>query len=177
MATKSFVLNQESLAFSQQAKVSLDFIVASGVVSLMHRAGYEPRLIVEKGLAGSQVLMTQALVDTLLGSTNEVLVGTAFGTTAMVADDTACMVIDFEGQISHVVSSYVCGFCPTAIHLTSYGTAATFDSDAALTDADIDGLQVYVTSAGNLAVVINFTNLTAAATSGHFSLNLNLALK
>jgi len=179
MATKSFVLNQEELANSQQAMIELNFKIASGVCTAVSgRLGYLPQALVEATVGTAAVaILTQAKIDALLGSTNEVIAATAFGTTALEDNKTLGIVLDCGGQVSHVVSAVAQGFCPTAIYYTSYGTAAGWNSDAAITDAAIAGFQVYVTSAGNIAMLLNHTDLSKSTSSGHLTIKLNLKLK
>ena len=176
---KSYVIDQVELASSQGAIFESDFKLASGVCTAVSaRPGYLPRALVEATVGtAAKAILTQAKIDVLLGSANEVISGTAFGTTALEDDKTVGMVIDMGGQVDHVISAVAVGFAPTAIYYTSYGTAAAWNSDAAITDAAIAGLQVYVTSAGNLAVLLNHTDLSKSSTSGHLSLRLNLKLK
>lgn len=175
----SRIFNNEALAISQQGVMEFNLNVASGVcTATFNRVGFSPRILLE-GTVGTaaKAILTQANIDLLLGSTNEVLSATAFGTTALVDDCTIGGVIDCSGQVSHIAYANLSGFCPTSLCLNSYGTAAGWNSDAAITDAAIAGLQVYVTSLGNIAFLANFTNLTAVGTSGSLVLRIAVKLK
>ncbi len=175
----SRLFNNEALAVSQQPEIVLALNVASGVcTATFNRGGYSPNILLEGTVgAAAKAILTQTNIDLLLGSTNEVISDTAFGTTALEDDNTIGGVLNCGGQVAHIAYANLSGFCPTALCLNSYGTAATWNSDAAITDAAIAGLQVYVTSAGNIAFLANFTNLTAVGTSGSLTLRIAVKLK
>lgn len=132
-----------------------------------------PDMIVEKGKAGSQTLLTQALINTLLGSTNEVVASACFGTTAMAADNTLGFVLDCDGQIAEVRSVRCVTDITTsgAIPGIGYGTAT------ALTDATFYNPEVYVSASGNIAGRVTYSNLTATGTAGRLVIEMDVVLK
>lgn len=178
----SRIFNNEALAVSQQASIVIPLNVASGYCTgAFCRAGFSPNMLVESSLAAqggtTKVALTQANIDLLLGSTNEVLADTAFGTTAFEDDDCIGLVINCGGQVSHVVNANLSGFTNSAICQNSYGSASGFNSDLAIADTKIVGTQVYVTTAGNLAVLCNFVDMVKSTSSGSLVLTINVKLK
>ena len=175
----SRILDDVALSISQQGVIEFNFKIASGVcTATSNRSGYSPNCLIEATVGAAAVaILTQPKIDLLLGSTNEVIAATAFGTTALEDDKTLGGVINCGGQVQHIIKSEAMGFAPTAIYYTSYGTAAGWNSDAAITDAAIAGFQVYVTALGNIAFLLNHADLSKSTTSGHLTLRFSVKLK
>lgn len=150
-----------------RVKVDLGIVITSGVPEII--GDHRPHILIEKGLAGSQVILTQDNIDELLGTEQEVTASLAFGSTAMVADDTFGLVLDCGQQVESVEMAR--GYRSGA-SLLSLVEASTSLPDSAFT-----GLEVLVTGAGNLVVRYQETNITAAATNELFLLELYLRMK
>ena len=121
----------------------------------------KPKLLVEGGTGSALTTITQAAIDSLLGSTNEVLATTAFGTSAMVDNDTYAFVLDCGGQIAEVMGAIAMVSIAGAGGLTlGQGT------NTALPNSAFTGVQVFKTALGNLAGRVTYTNVSAAATAG-----------
>jgi hypothetical protein len=149
----------------------LPFSIAAGVPSY---AGTEkPDILVEKGLAGSQVILAQAAINTLLGSTNEVVEAGIFGTTAMAANDTLGFVLDCDGQIDRIDHVEAMVDISTAGAIPGLG----FGTKTALTDAAFTNPEVFVSASGNIAGRILYTNITATGTAGRLVLKCRALLK
>jgi len=149
----------------------LPLTITAGVPSFEGVA--KPDILVEKGLAGSQAILTQAAINTLLGSTNEVVASACFGTTAMAADNTLGFVLDCDGQVAEVRSvRAITDITSTgAIPGLGYGTAT------ALTDAGFTNPEIFVSASGNIAGRVLYSNLTATGTAGRLVLELDVVLK
>lgn len=173
MGVTNPVLNNSNAAnsFGRDEKIILPFSLAAGVPS--YEGTNIPDIIVEKGLAGSQAKLTQAKIDTLLGSTNEVVMTGIFGTTAMAANNTLGFVLDMGGQIEEVksVRAFVDITTSGAIPGLGYGTKTV------LTDATFYNPEVYVSASGNLAGRVTYTNLTATGTAGRLVLEMEVIYK
>lgn len=145
---------------------------ATGVNFATYVGPAAPRALIEGGTGSALTTITQATVDALLGSTNEVIVATAFGTTAMIDNDTYAWVLDCGGQVR---SAY---YVTTTIDIA--GTIASQDNVATttpFTNTAFTGTQVYVTANGNLAGRVDFTNVSAAATAGYLVLRIRIKCK
>lgn len=172
------VLTEPNLGRSQRhVRLKLPFTVATGasVATIAYLGtGNTPNLLVEGGLAGSQAILTQAKIDSLLGSTNEVVASIAFGATAMAADNTVGFVLDCGGQIDSVELVRVEG-------ITSAGGAAAgrigVGTKTALTNAAITNPQVFVTASGNLAARANLTGISATGAVGYCVFEIDAILK
>ena len=173
MTATNPAFTNSGLAYSQarQVEIVLPFTLTAGVPA--YADSQAPDLIVEKGLAGSQVKLAQAKIDALLGSTNEVVEAGIFGTTAMAANDTLGFVLDCDGQIDSVqhVEAMVDITTTGAIPGLGYGTKT------ALTDASFTNPEVYVSASGNIAGRIAYTNITATGTAGRMVLKMRAVLK
>jgi hypothetical protein len=148
----------------------LPFSIAAGVPSY---AGTEkPDILVEKGLAGSQVILAQTAINTLLGSTNEVVTATAFEATAMAADDTLGFVLDCDGQIDRIdhIEALVDIGAPGAVPGLGFG--ATTLASGAFTNPEM-----MVTASGNIAGRVLYTDLTASGTAGRLVVKCRALLK
>lgn len=130
-------------------------------------------ILVEGGTGAALIAITQSTVDTLLGSVNEIIVTTAYGTTAMVDNDTYALVVNMNRQVKNVgdVKVHVAIAGATAPAILGIGTKT------ALTNAAFTGANVFVTSLGNLGCRVNFTNASAAATAGLMFWEIPLYLK
>lgn len=158
-------------AMARQVELVLPFTITSGVPAY---AGTEkPEILVEKGLAGSQVILAQANIDSLLGSTNEVLEAGIFGSSALVADNTVGFVLDCDGQIDRVDHVE----CLVDIGATGAVPGLGFGTKTALTDAAFTNPEVYVSADGNIAGRVLYANISAAASSGRFVLKMRAVLK
>lgn len=158
-------------ACGRAVTVRLPLTITAGVPTFEGVA--KPDLIVEKGLAGSQVLLAQAKIDTLLGSTNEVVESGIFGTTAMAADNTLGFVLDCDGQVDSVqsVRAFVDITSTGAIPGLGYGTKT------ALTDASFTNPEVYVSASGNIAGRILYADISASGTAGRCVIEMDVLLK
>jgi len=85
----------EKLIFSQDAleryvrnrqTLTIPIKITSGVPTVI--GSEQPKILIERGLAGSQVILSQANIDKLLGVDDDVVSATAFGASALVANDT-----------------------------------------------------------------------------------------
>jgi len=169
MATNTFTFTEALLGkyFVNRAKCDLAVVVTAGVPTII---GTEtPKIIIEKGLAGSQVLLTQTAVDDLLGVAGDVDVSTAFGSTAMAANNTLGFVLACDGQVESVdlVRTYIGGG-------SSLGLA---EQASSLPDSAFSGPELLVTPAGNLVGRMDDTNLTAVATNTLVTIEMYLRLK
>lgn len=165
------VVSQDALSRSQKmTTLTLPFVLTAGVMSL-HRPAKGAKMLIEGGTGAALVTITQAAVDNLL-AVNDVVVATAFGTTAMVLNNTVAFVIDCGGQIRDVgataVSLEIAGVSSSALGL---GTLT------ALTNAVFTAVQVYVTPAGNLAGRATMTGVSAVGSSGSMTLRIDAFLK
>lgn len=171
------VMNEPALGRSQKCVwLKFPFVVATG--SAVADVSYldvsdAPRHLVEAS-SGTLITLTQANIDALLGSTNEVVASAMFGSTAMAANNAVGGVIDFGGQLAHVDSVRV------AATKTAGGSATTQlgkGTKTALTDVAITDPQVYVTSSGNLAFRLAQTGLASGTSVGHILLEVQAYLK
>jgi len=173
MTATNPVFKNSNLSYSagRHVKLEIPLAIAAGVVSF--KCTEKPDGLAEKGLAGSQAILTQTLIDTLLGSTNEIVASGTFGTTAMAANDTLGFVLDCDGQIDRVdlVEALVDITTTGAIPGLGWGTTT------ALTDATFYNPECFVSASGNLAVRLTYTNITATGTSGTCVVKLNALLK
>jgi hypothetical protein len=149
----------------------LPLTIAAGVPSFEGVA--QPDILVEKGLAGSQAILTQAAINTLLGSTNEVVASACFGTTAMAADNTLGFVLDCDGQVAEVRSVR----CVTDITTTGAIPGLGYGTATALTDATFYNPEIFVSASGNIAGRVTYSNLSASGTAGRLVLELDVVLK
>lgn len=183
MTTVPF-FNNESLQSSQADRViTLAFrLTADTGVNLAAYIPSQqvPQVLVEGGTGSALTTITQAAVDALLrasngdATVNDVIVATAFGTTAMVDNDTYAFVLNCDGQIDRAVTGWVSTVADIAGTVSLQNSRAT---TTALTNATFTGTNIYITPAGNLAGRITFTNISAAATAGWLVFNIPVWLK
>lgn len=173
--TTDRLLWNDPLARSQD-DVTLELVfsltAAAGVNFATYIGPAQPQILIEGGTGSALTTITQATVDALLGSTNEVIVANAFGTTAMIDNDTYAFVLNCGGQVK---SGF---YVSTRIDIA--GTISSQDSvttTTALTNVSFAGTQVYVTANGNLAGRVDFTNVSAAATAGYLIFNIRIKCK
>ena len=157
-------------ATNRNVVITLPLSIAAGVPSF--EGTEKPAFLVEKGLAGSQVILAQAAINTLLGSTNEVVTATAFESTAMAANDTFGYVLMCDGQVEKVNSVEAYVDISTAGAIPGIGFGSTALATGAFTDPE-----VMVTASGNIAGRVKYTNITATGTSGRAMLKLHCILK
>ena len=172
MTSTNPVLKNSALGYATNRNVviTLPFTLTAGVPAF---EGVEvPEILVEKGLAGSQVILAQAKINTLLGSTNEVVTATAFESTAMAANDTFGFVLDCDGQIEKInsIEAYVDITTSGAIPGIGFGSTA-------LATGSFSDPEAMVTASGNVAGRVKYTNITATGTSGRAMVKLHCILK
>jgi hypothetical protein len=157
-------------ACGRYVDIVLPFTLTAGVPA--YAGNEKPDIIVEKGLAGSQVLLAQAKIDALLGSTNEVVEATAFEATAMAADNTLGFVLDCDGQIDRIdhIEALVDIGAPGAVPGLGFGSTA-------LASGAFTNPEMMVTASGNIAGRVLYTNLTATGTAGRLVLKARALLK
>jgi hypothetical protein len=158
-------------ACGRHTVITIPIAIAAGVPSF--KGDEKPSGLIEKGLAGSQAILTQTLIDALLGSTNEVVASGTFGTTAMAADNTFGFVIDCDGQIERV------DLVEAQVDITSTGAipGIGFGTKTALTDASFTNPEAYVSASGNVAVRVLYSNISATGTTGTAFVKLHALLK
>lgn len=141
--------------------------ITAGVPAII--GSESPKILIERGLAGSQVELTQANIDSLLGVASDVDASLAFGSTAMVANNTLGFVLACDGQIESVdvARLYVAG--ASALSLV--------EDIAALPDSAFTGLEILVTPAGNIAGRYQELNITAAGSNVVVLIELYARLK
>jgi hypothetical protein len=172
-----FSINESSLASSQQTeRVSLQFaIVATTGCALFTWNGNTPtpRLLAEGGKGSAMTILTQAAIDALLGSTNEIISATAFDTTNMADNNSMAVVLDCKGQVAHVagVQAFVniAGTCGVK---NGNGTKTVPPA----TTAPV-GITAYVTALGNICLRMTYTNVSAAASAGHVCITMDVKFK
>lgn len=168
------VLNQESLAGAANLlRLQLPFALTAGtgVNSASFVGPVKPRLLIEGGTGSALTTITQAAVDDLLGA-GQVVVATAFGTTAMVDNDTYAFVVDCGGQVESVYA------VQAVVNIAgTVGVSVGVGTKTSLANSVFTLTQVYVTPAGQLAGRITYTNISAAATAGHLILDIAVKLK
>lgn len=172
MTSTNPAFKNDALAYAcgRHVVITLPLSIAAGVPS--YEGVEKPAIIVEKGLAGSQVLLAQAKIDALLGSTNEVVTATAFEATAMAADNTLGFVLDCDGQIARVDTVE----CFVDIAATGAVPGIGFGSTALATGA-FTNPEAMVTASGNIAGRILFTDVSATGSAGRALLKLHCLLK
>lgn len=147
--------------------IELAVVITAGVPTII--GSETPKILIEKGLAGSQVELTQTNIDALLGVADDVDASLAFGSTAMAANDTLGFVLACDGQVESVdvARMYVAG----------NSSLALVEDVAALPDAGFSGLEVLVTPAGNIVGRYDETNVTAAGSNVVVLLEIYARLK
>jgi hypothetical protein len=93
------VLINDALARSQNKanfELAWNLVASTGQNVATYIGSDVPQIII---IPGGSTLPTQAVVNSLLGTQNDVIVGAAFGPTAMVADDTYGFILACDGQI------------------------------------------------------------------------------
>lgn len=175
MPTLVPLLENDPLNRSQQrCLLTLPFTLTagSGVNSAAYIGPDVPQLLIEGGTGSALTTITQTAVNNLLNSTNEIVVATAFGTTAMVDNNTYAFVLNCDGQIDRVeLVEVTVNIAGTIGHSIGVGTKT------ALTDTTFTLTQVYVSPEGNIAGRITYTAVSAAATAGHLIFKIYAVLK
>ena len=157
-------------AVNREVVLTLPFTLTAGVPAF--EGAEQPDILVEKGLAGSQVILAQAKINTLLGSTNEVVTATAFESTSMAANDTFGFVLDCDGQIEKINSIEAYVDITTSGAIPGIGFGSTALASGSFTDPE-----AMVTASGNVAGRVKYTNITATGTSGRAMVKLHCILK
>ena len=167
--------NAELSRSQKMVTIELAFALTAGTgvnSASLHRPVKSAPLLVEGGTGSALTTITQAAVNTLLGNTNDVVVGTAFGTTAMVDNDTYAFVLDMGGQATDV------GGITVSVDIGgTAGSASGLGTKTALTNAAFTGANVCVSPAGNLYGRLNYTNISAAASAGSMIWRISVYLK
>jgi hypothetical protein len=165
-------LTNTNLAYSigRQVEFVLPISIAAGVPS--YAGNEKPDILVERGLAGSQVILAQSNINSLLGSTNEVVTATAFESTSMAANDTLGFVLDCDGQIDRVDHIEVLSDIGTTGAIPGLGFGSTALASGAFTNPEI-----MVTASGNVAGRVILTNITATGTNGRAVIKFRALLK
>lgn len=175
MPTLVPLLENDPLNRSQQKCIlTLPFTLTagSGVNSAAYIGPDVPQLLIEGGTGSALTTITQTAVNNLLGSTNEIVVSAAFGTTAMADNNTYAFVLNCDGQIDRVDLVEV-----TVNIAGTIGQSIGVGTRTALTDTSFSLTQVYVSDLGNIAGRITYTNISAALTAGHVVFKLHAVLK
>ena len=172
---KDFVFKNTALEYSRAklTEIVIPISFASGVPSVASIPA--PDTLIEKGLAGSQVILTQAKVDTLLGTASDLNCTLFLESTSMAANDTFALVIDCDDQIEAIGTCEI-QFSTDNAATGAKGYYATYGSTAVASGA-FTGLQVNKTTAGNIAVRCQETDCTASGTDGYAVLKMEVKLK
>lgn len=167
MSNQKLLFFQDALERYTRSRTKLDLgiIITSGVPSIL--GSEDPKIIIERGLAGSQVLLSQTAIDELLGVEGDVVAATAFGATAMVANNTFGFVLACAGQIERI------DFARGDVD----GASALVEGVAALPNSAFTGLELLVTPAGNLVGRYQTVDITADATNTLGVLEMYLRIK
>lgn len=167
------VLNNDSLARSQnEITINLGWTLAtagSGQNVPTFIGTDVPQLLV---IPGGSTAPTQAVVDSLLGVANDVIVATAFGTTAMVADNTYGFILACSGQIAEVND--------VQAFLNIGGTVSVsvgVGTKTALPNTVFTLTEVYVTPAGNIAGRITATGISLRTNAGSLVFHMTAKTK
>lgn len=167
------VLNNDPLARSQNKislKIAFTLATAGSGQNVPTLVGSDsPQYIV---IPGGSTLPTQATVDALLGVPNDVIVATAFGSTAMVANNTYGLILNCGGQLAEIDE------CTANLNIggTVSGSVGV-GTTTALTNASFTLLQVYLTPAGNLAARIAATGLSLNTNAGSLFFSFTVKTK
>lgn len=166
-----FINSNLAYAVGRHVVITVPINIAAGVPTF--KGEDKPEILIEKGLAGSQAILTQTLIDGLLGSTDEIDADVCFGTTAMAADNTLGFVLDCDGQIDRV------DLVECQVDITSTGAipGLGFGTKTALTDASFTNPEVFVSASGNIACRVLYTNISATGTSGIAFVKMHALLK
>lgn len=167
--SQNLIFSQDALERYVRDRVKLDLAIkiTAGVPSIL--GNEDPKILIEKGLAGSQVLLTQTNIDDLLGTADDVDADVAFGSTAMAANDTLGLVLACDGQVESVDIA--------RLYVTGASSLSLVEAASSLPDSSFTGLEVLVTPSGNLAVRYDETGITGAASNVLVLLEVYLRLK
>ncbi len=173
MTATNPVLTNSALAYStsRHTVITIPIQFTAGVPTF--KTTEKPDGLIELGLAGSQAILTQAKIDTLLGSTNEIVATGTFGTTAMAADNTFGFVLDCDGQIDRI------DLVECVVDMTTTGAipGLGWGTKTALTDATFYNPECFVSASGNVAVRVTYTNIVATGTTAIGFVKLHALLK
>lgn len=162
MAQPSFILANDSLARHQKASIELIYNITGA------KAGKFAPLAPQALVAYDASVITQAAIDALLGSTNEIL-ASVFTSTAM-GTDALGLVLDCGGQIATVHSVEIQSLADTA-------QAGQLGAVTALTNASLAAVaRIEKSALGNLGLQLVVTGLDAA-TSGQLVIKILVDLK
>ena len=162
MAQPSFILANDSLARHQKASIELIYNITGA------KAGKFAPLAPQALVAYDASVITQAAIDALLGSTNEIL-ASVFTSTAM-GTDALGLVLDCNGQIATVHSVEIRSLADSA-------QAGQLGAVTALTNASLAAIaRIEKSALGNLGLQLVVTGLDAA-TSGQLVIKILVDLK
>jgi hypothetical protein len=163
MATPSLIFKNDALARHQKAYIDLMYSVTGAKAGKF--VALPPRALVayDNGSAPSQ-----ADIDALLGSTNEFVQATVFGSTALGTDAIA-LILDCDGQVASVSGIEIKSVLGTT-------QAAQIGAPVALADTLPANPRVAVSALGNIGVQAVLTGLDAA-TSGLLLIRIHCDLK
>lgn len=167
--SNDLIFTQDALEKYTRDRKNLELavLITAGVPTIL---GVEtPKILIEKGLAGSQVELTQTNIDDLLGVAGDVDADVAFGSTAMVANDTLGFVLACDGQVESVDLA--------RMYVSGASSLSLVEDVTALPDSAFSGLEVLVTPAGNIAGRYDELNITAAGSNVVVLLEIYARLK
>ena len=162
MSTPSFVLKSDALARHQKAYIDLIYTVTGA------KAGGFLQLAPRALVAYDDAVITQAQVDDLLGSTNEFVIGTIFGATAM-GTNAIGLILDCDGQVA-AVSGIEIRSVLGSTQAAQVGPVGTIANTLPTLP------RVAVSSLGNIGIQAVISGLDAA-TSGNLFIRIHCDLK
>jgi len=162
MATPSYILVNDALARHQKASIELIYNITGA------KTGKFAVLAPQALVAYDTAVITQAQIDALLGSTNEIL-ASVFTSTAM-GTDALGIVLDCNDQIAAVHSFEIRSLADTT-------QASQLGSVAALSNASLAAVaRIEKSSLGNLGLQLVVTGLDAAV-AGQLVIKILVDLK
>jgi len=167
--SNELIFTQDALERYTRDRKNLELavIITAGVPTII--GAETPKILIEKGLAGSQVELTQTNIDALLGVADDVDASVAFGSTAMVANNTFGFVLACDGQVESVdiARMYVAGASSLSL----------VEDVTTLPDSAFTGLEVLVTPTGNIVGRYTETGITGAGSNVILLLEIYARLK
>jgi len=163
MSTPSFLLKSDALARHQKAYIDLMYSVTGAKAGSFVQLAPRALVAYDNGTAP-----TQADIDALLGSTNEFVQATVFGSTALGTNAIA-LILDCDGQIAAVNGIEIRSVLGTT-------QAAQVGPSVAIADTLPTNPRVAVSALGNLAIQAVLSGLDAA-TTGLLLIRIHCELK
>ena len=162
MAQPSFILTNDSLARHQKASIELVYNITGA------KAGKFAVLAPQALVAYDTAVITQAQIDALLGSTNEIL-ASVFTSTAM-GTDALGLVLDCNGQIAAIHSFEIRSLADTT-------QASQLGLVTALVNTSLAAVaRIEKSALGNLGLQLVVTGLDAAV-AGQLVIKILVDLK